>query len=708
MLVVFATGCSAGNGSNLKADKYIISAEEDALSEKWAEYLYNHLSKRSNDKSAVELRLGSFNEKSDKAVTRIHFEVNPGLRSDYLIENRNKLFHIRVREEQTAVWIIYQLIDNVGLVDNRFNTSDLHPAIINMGAAVGKFDFIYRDPHFSPNLEPEYAPILGTNNVESDWGIWGHNLVKINNQEKESAFALVNDKRRKEQICFSSEDVFEQTKEYIVDNFGSGEDGYRVRLMIMPADNELVCMCPDCIQAGNEPGYATPAVHNFINRLSEHFPNHYFFTSAYLTTKKPPKYQLPENSGVFFSTIDLPKGVALGDNKVTKEFLTHIEAWRNTTPNIYLWDYASNFDDYLTPLPTLLGMQAQFQFFKKQGIKGLFINGSGYDYTPFDDVKTFVMSALMMHVNVDVNQLVTSFFEKNYPESHSLLTNYYMDLENQYFEKNTPYNIYGGMRENINTYLDVAKFIEFYESLQKIIPTTKDEERQKLEKLFVALTYTRLQIAYTQGVNQFGFLNEEDGKLTVKPEIAKMLNQLKKSVDYPDLKNYKESDGNIVEYVAEWEKMIKSGSYENKLMGISLKLHTDPDEGFENIDLLNDGTFGFAQDYHQGWYIYSRDDLSISFPAENLRNAKHVKLRFLHMERHKIRQPNEIQLLIDGKQARGVQITKNQANNEIGSYTVDYLIPVNFSGAKNIELKIFRNTTPKSKSALDEIQILNN
>lgn len=708
LFFAFLIGCSA-QPADLKAEKYVISSEEDAQSEKWAEYLYTHLSKRSSDKSLVDIQLGGSEKKQDKTVKNIRFEFAPDLNSDYRIEHLPSQLTVRVRDKRTALWIIYQLIENIGLIDKRFNTNDLPPKTIDFESKVGNFDFHYREPYFAPNLEPEYASLIGTNNVEMDWGIWGHNLTKIiEDRGNETIYALVNGKRHKEQLCFSSEEILKQTKEYIVDNFGDGSDGYKVRLMIMPADNNLVCTCPNCLEAGNTPTYATPAVQDLIRRLAELFPNHCFFTSAYLSTLSPPKYQFPKNGGVFFSTMDLPKGISLNDQASIKNFMKQLDDWRNITPNIYLWDYGSNFDDYLTPLPMLLGLQAQLQSFKKEGVKGIFLNASGYDYSPFDDVKTFVSAALMMNVNADVEQLATAFFKKNYPESYKLLSDYFMGLEKQYFQKNKSYNMYGSIRENMRTYLDVIQFVEFYETLQTLVAKTKGEEKEKLKKLFTALTFTRLQIAYTQGTHEWGYARKEENKVIIKKEINNMLNDLQQYIHFDNLRNYKESGGSLSEYINHWQQLIQSGSFENALLDVPIELCSKPDEGFEKLDLLNDGTTGFSQDYHQGWYLSSAKELHLRFPAEKLQNAKQLKIRFLQMRKHRMHQPQETQLLIDGKTIQNLQINKQQQeDSENSTNVVIYSIPVNFNGAKDIELRFIR-PEGNNKLALDEIQILAN
>jgi len=143
--------------------------------------------------------------------------------------------------------------------------------------------------------------------------------------------------------------------------------------------------------------------------------------------------------------------------------------------------------------------------------------------------------------------------------------------------------------------------------------------------------------------------------------------------------------------------IVKSPSV-NELTGIPIKILSTPDEGFEKADLLNDGTFGFAHDYHQGWYL-SSNDLRVGFPAGKLRHAKTIKFRFLNNERHGILPPEKVILIIDGEEAGVVLGGQMKTSGNI----VEGSIAVNLSKATDIELKFVRKQAGKSVIGCDEI-----
>lgn len=138
----------------------------------------------------------------------------------------------------------------------------------------------------------------------------------------------------------------------------------------MPMDNKLACTCDRCLKKGNTATNATPAVTDFVTRLAKEFPRHQFFTSAYHTTMQAPQTVLPDNVGVFVSSISLPMQVNFRKTNGYKEFLATVKAWQKKCLRIYVWDYERDFDDYLSPFPCLQALQSRLQLYRELGVKG--------------------------------------------------------------------------------------------------------------------------------------------------------------------------------------------------------------------------------------------------------------------------------------------------------------------------------------------------
>ncbi len=693
-ILLITIGCSGKDKQHyLKAPGFSIFYAGEPESKTLGNYLYNQLKERTLKENTFLL------QEKREGFKEIHLEINKQLDYDYSVDCQPNDLILKAKKEEIMLWLIFQLLDVIPRYNEYFVAKDMPAGVLDFHSRKANFDFEYRDPHFSANTDdPEYISKIGGHNVDNCWGLWGHNLKKVFTDDVPgSVYARKNEKEEISQYCFSSDETYKLLESYIYDNFGDSKN-YMQRFMIMPNDNLIVCDCQKCKAQGNTDTSATPAVSYLISRLALRFPNHMFFASAYLTTSSPPNIKLPDNTGIIISTIDIPKGIALNTQTEVKTFLETLNKWKEYTENIYIWDYAANFDDYLTPIPILYGLKKQLQFYKSNGVKGVFLNANGYDYASFDDVKTYVASNLMINTKASVDSLCTIFFHKEYPLSGKVLCNYYLSLEKRIQKHNRPYNIYGGFDKAISSYLNMADFVSFYNSLKPLIDKADNEEKHKLQKLYVALTFTRLQIAYLQQTGQYGFAGLNGKKLTVNPEIRSYLKCLSRYENFKNLHSYKEVGGELDLYIRNWNTLLEFIQKENKLFGQNIKIVSKLDEEYNDISVLNDGLIGFEGEYHQGWLLNSSDNLQVKFNTVNLTNANQFSMRFLQYTKHNILLPEKIMIYKDGIFYKEIKNSSEGNDNKIKEFNTD----IDLNNSKDISIKIIKSNEAKS-IACDEI-----
>lgn len=685
-------GSGCAKNTNPKEVHYVITFEDDRVSQKWATYLHYHLTKRMIRKNVLL-------DKPMKGAQILHLTIDSGNSHDYCIKQEGKKTFLMAKEGKTMLWLIYQLISNLSLSDSNIKAEDIPPAVIPIKTSCKKFDFSYREPHFLPNLQFEYAPLIGADMVETAWGLWGHGLDKvINDNRTDSVYAIQHGKENKSQFCFSSINLCQQAKSYILNHFGDGsEQSYR--FMIMPNDNPVVCTCSKCIAAGNTLTNATPALSNFIVKLANCFPKHQFFTTAYLTIQTPPRSAWPSNTGVMISTINLPKGVPLKPSKALNQFTKLLNHWKEKVSQIYIWDYAANFDDWMTPLPILYALQMQLQFFKEQGIEGVFLNASGYDYAPFDDVKTYVSAALMMDVNAPVDSLCQQYLTHYYPVAGKELSAYYLYLEKQALKRNKPYELYGNLANSI-IFTDLDQFISFYNRLEELISMAEKEEKQKLVKLQTALSFTRIQLALSQEIGKYGVGRLNDYTLITHPEIKVELERLKRYEKYEDMKNHKEANGALADFVSDVETRLNH-PIQNRLIGAPLTVLEAPKNRYPNLHIIQNGLLGYINNYHYGWLIVNSDSFKLQIRMnQEIRKGKKLHFRFMNNPRHNILPPEKI--LIYKDKNRYAELSPKKG---VDTKLVELSITIDLTGTQLLVIEIMKQKGKKTTLALDEIII---
>lgn len=403
--------------------------------------------------------------------------------------------------------------------------------------------FAYRSIYSPVNADSHFRQLHNTHHVDWDWDLWGHAMKKIAQGAPEEVYASVDGQMHREQFCFSSDRLYTLTTEYILDQFGAGSHEYSARICIMPQDNRVACTCPRCTKLGNTPGNATPAVTHMLRRLAKRFPLHRFYTSAYNTTLQVPTKPLPSNVGVWISASRFQLRVNMEQAKGYKEMCDMISQWQRVTSNIYVWEYARNFNDYLSPFPCLHVMQSRLRLYRQMGVKGIFINGSGYDYSAFDDVQTAVLAQLLDDPDTDVDKAVGEYFRNNYPVTAELLTDYYTTLERRTVETNHHLPIYDeGMTELVTSYLHAQEFVEWRAKLDRASKKTQGDERRRLNTLLTALSYTQLRM-----MDERCIPNDPNTR-------AEMVEILRGYKELKNLKNYAETDGSIGKYLEKYDK----------------------------------------------------------------------------------------------------------------------------------------------------------
>lgn len=683
--------CSRAN--TLPYDYYqnyvVVQSTKGKDDARWTDYLFYHLSKRAKKTGLVVKNFTDID-----ASVRLNVHIDPQLGADYQIERERLYIQLTARTPDIMLWLIYQFIAGVAEEDTRFNASDLPPAIIEPVSQQGTMAFQWRSIYTPTNADPEMLSIRGTNNVDFDWELWGHNLYKAVGMKPDYQ-AEVGGKRTEEQYCFSSEALFKAISDYITENFGQGTKQNGAKISIVPQDNMLACQCKDCLAKGNTATNATPAVTAMISRLAKRFPNHRFFLTAYATTKTPPSETLPQNVGVIVSAIDIPMRSNSASTKQYGEFDASLKAWKAKVKQVYVWDYMRNFDDYLTPYPCMKLFASRVHYYTNAGVTGLFVNGSGNDYASFDDLQTFVLSALLINPDSDVDKLIRRFFHWYYPQTADVLADYYIKLENQAQERGKTLDFYGGIAESKAAFLDETEFEAFWTKLDKASKQVSGDERKRLNTLLVGLNYTRLELIRSRT------------KLD-KEAAAEALAVMNDYIETPNMRNYRESDGKIADYIAQWKSSPLKVETDDGLLWAHLQCSASDADGQEK--LLTDGRFGFASDYHTAWMISSDKQWTLTIPAEAVAKSQQggkatLTIYTLLAPKWHLYNPAMVTVTQGNKQlgSQGTPDDRQETDRSVYKRLPSELQLKDIDSKKPIQITLLKAGVSPSRLAIDEI-----
>ena len=711
-------GCSKGSAAPAPVVVYYIHAEgkDNSTESKMADYLRRHM----QDRTPAHI-LTNNAAHCDLEVT---LHIGDDFGGDYAVKYEDGVCRLSARNERIMTWFLYQFIKHEGRVHGDLRVDDLPPDMFPVESTVASFPFEYHDIYMPCNQSPDMTLLLGLDNLEADWGLWGHQLSRVLGSNGDTNYGFQNMSAdlfarsgglsHPEQFCFSSEKLFDLTVQYIKEQYGDGTQ-YPNRFTISPNDNAIACECRQCEAAGNTKGNATPAVTRFVERLAARFPNHTFFIPAYLTTQALPDHKLPSNVGVFLSAIDYPRACNSKDSPGAQAFFHTLEAWKKVTDKVYIWDYICNFDDYLTPYPVLYVMQERFKEYRDRGVKGLFLNGSGYFYSTLQEAYTFCLSELMINPDLDVPTMIESYFKDAMPNIGALCADAFLTMENVARERGKALPLYGGIEDELNAYLDENLYRDFY---FRFINLDRDEmtERETViyDKTRQIASFSMLELCRYRGLGRNGYLERTEEGWKVRPEVLNAVEDLghiteeddmfyltgneHSSMDHMDRIN--ETGVYIADYENECAAWLKAQPWNGDLLlGQTLTLHTQ--EGTMTTDRLTDGVSGISQSYHWGWLIVPQQDLVIELPAEPLKDATEISIGFLNYERHRMAPPTEVSLWADGKLVKTLRRESSTDSYDEGERVV-FQSRVQIPEARRYEIRFFSSKRVDTV-AIDEI-----
>ncbi len=674
---------------------YLITIGQDPTDRdtRWAKYLYEHLKKRANDDEMVAFGV------SEKEMWHVIIQIDPTAQEGFRISRKGADIKLTASDDRHMLWLQYQLIKKISKEDPRIDGSDLPPALLNLTDTCGTFAFDYQSIYSPAGLNSDYTGVMGLNNFDDSWGIWGHNLRKVLGDNTDKVYATIHGKTDDSQLCFSSPEMYTQIEDYIVNNFGEKGDS---RFVIAPDDNPYACTCASCTALGNTEKNATPAVTELVLRLAQRFPKHFFFTTSYLSTQQATDKQLPANAGVMLSAIDFPLRRIDNKDAQEKKFAQQLENWKKVTKNIYIWDYINNFDDYLTPFPILKIAQQRLQFFKKNGASGIFFNGSGYSYSSFDEMRTFVLSALLINPEQVVDDLIRNYFNQEYPVSKKWLSDYYIDLENS-AQSGKKLGLYAGIRESEGVYLNPEKFIKFYDEMGDFVSDAKGKERKKLHELQTALSFTRLEMGRDHSYDTYGYAKRNGKGIQAVPQARKWVTQLKEHKAFSGMEHYNESANEIDYYIKEWEQYILASDIKKDLF-LGITPSSTPKTNKNSLKRLTDGTHGLPDNYHCGWIIFPQEECTIDLPVKGINESGTVYISFLNLPRHRIYAPQQIEVSRDGASYKKINLSPDDSVEK--GEMVKAVVPVDLNGTELLSIKITGTKKPGAQIGMDEIAFI--
>lgn len=308
------------------------------------------------------------------------------------------------------------------------------------------YDDTNRNPLFAAKLKlnGHFTAIPETHGNHYSLLGWCHTFYALVPPNKHFAehpewFSEINGKRSADwaQLCLSNDemrkDLTREALRWIRRNPNAGI------ISISQNDWHGACQCAKCKAVDEEEGSQAGSLIRFVNKVAEdiekRYPEMLVETLAYQYTRKPPlKVRPRKNVVVRLCSIECNFGRPL-DSDYNASFRDDMHRWSAIAPNLYIWNYVTDFAAYIQPHPNMRALAPDIRFFIENNTIGIFEQGNpGCTIGDFDRMRAWLLAHVMWDPSRDEKALMTEFMNGYYGKAGPYLQKY-LDLVHDAYEK---------------------------------------------------------------------------------------------------------------------------------------------------------------------------------------------------------------------------------------------------------------------------------
>lgn len=276
------------------------------------------------------------------------------------------------------------------------------------------------------------------------------------------------------------------------------------------------CQCEACMAIEEKEGSPAGPLLHFVNKVAaeieREFPDVFVETLAYQYTRKPPKHVRPRDNVVIrLCSIECSFVQPLAEGEHNTAFREDIEGWHAIAPRLFIWDYVTNFSNYMVPHPNLRVLGPNVRYFVDNGVIGIFEQGDAQcGVGDFVRMRAWVIAHLLWDPTRDADVLIDEFLEGYYgPAAPHLKA--YLDLIQDRGEQSEVY--FRCFMPDTSGWLRLEDLNEATRLFDKALAAVKDDpvlhdrvrrERLVLDHVWLRRYYALQRSAKLRGVEFLG------------------------------------------------------------------------------------------------------------------------------------------------------------------------------------------------------------
>lgn len=454
-------------------------------------------------------------------------------------------------------------------------------------------------------------------------------------------YALRGEKRLPTQLCLTNEKVLEIVKDSVASLFKRNPTASVIS--VSQDDNQQHCQCNNCSKIDKTEGSPSGTMIYFVNQVAKAFPDKTISTLAYQYTRKPPKTRPEPNVLITLCSIECDRSAPIAE-KCT-DFASDLIGWGKLTNNVRIWDYTTQFTNFLAPFPNIYTLQPNIQLFRDNNAKWIFEQHS-HNPSELFELRSYITAKLLWNPDLDIDELLEEFTKGYYHEAGPFIKKY-IDLIHSKIKEDNDFFLflYGDPSEAFSSYLKpelLQEYTQLFDEAEKAVAHNQEVvERIKMARLGV--DYAALE-ACRKNITQHYSLLIEDQNLnkTINPMVVSLLDNFINTARKNNITLMNEMGFTVNEYASNYMSALKIAQKPNKAKGKKVVTLTKPKK-YANEDplVLTDGALG-GSSFYANWLGYEGNDMEVVVDLGEPQTINTISLAFLQVTNHVVFFPSSV------------------------------------------------------------------
>ena len=490
-------------------------------------------------------------------------------------------------------------------------------------------------------------------------------------------YALRNGKRLPTQLCLTNNAVLEIVKDSVRSFFKSSPISDVIS--VSQDDNTQYCQCENCSKIDNKEGSPAGSLIHFVNEIAKDFPDKTISTLAYQYTRKPPKTKPLENVLITLCSIECDRSIPIDEG--CKDFSSDLKGWSILTDNIRIWDYTTQFTNFLAPFPNWGTIKPNINLFVQNNAKWIFEQHSRNDSELFE-LRSYVMAKLLWDPSLNFNTLIKDFNDKYYGDGGKYITEYISKIQSQIDNTSFFLFLYGDPSQGFDSFLSPQNLSNYDKLFNKALSKVDYNSNyfKRILRSKISIDYAILELYRKNFSDLYKLTFYENSLKTINPELIERLNNFRDVCSENNITYMNEMGFTVTDYVSNYQNALTIAIKNNIASGKKVTLETIPKKyANEDPQVLTDGALG-GNSFYSNWLGFEGNNMEAYVDLNEITEINSLSINFLQVTNHIVFFPKNVEFLQSddksnwtslGRVENNLKLNPRSKVNDIQTFSID-------------------------------------